>query len=327
MRAALLLAGLFAAALLVPSGEAYRTFNGVASYAPANTYDAPIFRQFAFVEGIVTQYHVLSPETFFMDQHKSRIFQFPACATLDPVLESHSPQPGDGGFPGAHDAPTRRIVDVVLASGCSVQPRSVAEVEELALAVTPRALWVNAPVIPRGLEEWTDEKLFNGPPFRPRLEGWMDGEGVQFITYETSWDATWLGSSFPANDADVYIVSYGAMFRPGFSILNVAVGSPHHSSLRAYSPIWRANCIVDADDQKCMLSVNQRDPAYYQCISVADCLRMKNSADHQVRVLQPNTFTHINCPMVSVDLNGDNYISAWEELTFPDLWVNGPVIA
>jgi hypothetical protein len=302
-------------------------FNGAGAWDPGNGWDAPIFRQFAFVEGTVTLYHVLTPETLLMDQHRSLIYQFPACMTLRPVLQAHHPSPGDGGYWEPHDAPTREIVDVVLSTGCAKQPQSEAEVWAMAAHIQHRGLWVNAPVIPEQLAELPDDRLFNGPPYRPRVTAFMEGEEVTFITYETSWHPSWVGTNFPSTDADVFIISYGAIFRPDFTIINVAAGSPHHATFRSYSPIWRANCIVDALNEKCMVSVNKQ-AGYEQCYNVATCTNMVNPhTGLQVEIKRANTFTHINCPMVAVDLNGDHYIDPWEELVFPNLWTNGPVIA
>ncbi len=298
-------------------------FNGVSSYEPANEYDAPIFRQFAFVEDTVTQYHVLSPSVFKTDSRQSHIYQFPLCQTLDPVIEQLPPIPGHPQ--GQTDSPTRHIVDVFLTTGCAVQPRSQAEVEELAMMGLERQMYVNAPVIPDNVADWPDERLFNGPPFRPRVSGWQEGERVQFITYETSWGPLWQGANFPHQDADVFIISYNAVFREGFSILNVADSSPMTDSWRSYSPIWRANCIVDPGDPKCMVSVNLQDPAYFQCRSVSECMEMKNSNGEQVQLTHPNAFTHINCPMVAVDVHKDDYINALEEIVFENLWIDGPV--
>ncbi len=322
-----ILAAVLGVLLLVagPLSASPTYYNGVASYAPGNGYDAPIFRQFAFVEGVVTQYHVLSPESFPTDARLSHIYQFPACATIRPVIEDLPPIPGHPL--GATDSPSREIVNVVLMSGCAYQPRSDEEVLALAVQMVETEMYVNAPIIPAPLDEWTDEQLYNGPPFMPRLTAYQNGAPVKFITYEASWYPTWLGTRFPNQAADVFIISYGSLFRPGFSILNSAVGTPLHDSFTSYSPIWSANCIVDADDQKCMLSVNLNDPSYYQCRSVAECTSMVNSKGHQVEVTKPNTFTHINCPMVAVDLNADSYIAPNEEIPFPRFWANGPVVA
>lgn len=305
-------------------------FNGVGSWSPASTYDAPIFRQFAFVEGRVTQYHVLSPETFFMDAHHSHIYQFPDCLTLKPVLEKHSPVPGDGGFWGEHDAPTREIVNVLLGSGCTVQPRSIAEIHALSGQMVETGLFVNAPVLPAHIQDLPDNQLYTGPPFKPRIQAWQEGVAVKFITYEASWLHPWVGINWPGEDgtsADVFMISYGAFFRPDFTIFNTAAGTPMDpTSFQKYSPMWRANCIVDHDNPKCMISVNKRDPAYYQCRSAGECLAMKNSLGNRVDTRLAATFTHINCPMVAVDLDANDYIDATEELVFPDFWVNGPVI-
>lgn len=310
-------------------------YNGVGSYAPASSYDAPIFRQFAFVEGRLTQYHVLTPETFLMDHHVSHIYQFTACSTLQPVLEKHHAAAGDGGFQGEHDAPTRDIVDVVLATGCAVQPHSVAEVQSLALTQVDRGLYVNAPVVPATVADLPDNQLFNGPPYRPRVEGWQEGVHVKFITYEASWYPTWAGIKWPGDPGNVFMVSYGAVFRPGFTILNFASGSPLDPlTFMSYSPMWRANCVVDADNPKCMVSVNLRENpydknsgrGYFQCRSAQECLSMRNLQGHEVQLRQAPTFFGINCPMVAVDLDYNDYISADEEIAFPDLWVTGPVI-
>jgi hypothetical protein len=335
-------ATLCTALLAATAVAAPQDFNGASSYAPASKWDAPIFRQFAFVEGRVTQYHVLQPEAFVMDFHRSRIYQFPECATLAPVLGGHTHAPGDGGFQGPHDAPTREIVDVVLSTACAVQPASEGEVWALASATVATGLFVNAPVVPPQYADWPDERLFNGPPFRPRVLGYQAGAEVRFLTYEASWMPTWVGANFPTEDADVFVISYGAMFRPGFTILNVAAGTPldfgrvdtttvpptvHQGTFDKYSPMWRANCIVDALDQKCGISVNLQVPGYYQCRSIAACTSMTNAQTGlRVLTIPANTFTHINCPMVAVDLNLDNYIAPEEELLFPDLWVNGPVL-
>lgn len=309
--------------------SAMRPFNGAGAAETGNGWDAPIFRTFAFVNGTTTMYHVLSPEVFLSDHHVSRIYQFPACTSLDPVLSHHHPVPGDNGFWGEHDAPTREIVDVLLATGCAAQPKSEAEVQAMALpgAIVPRGLHVNAPKIPPQLADLPDNRLFNGPPFRPRIEAFQEGVGVKFITYEATWNPIWAPTKFAQlQDANVFMVSYGPMFRPGWTVLNVAAGSPLTTTASSYSPMWRANCVVDAINQKCMVSVNQ--PAgYRQCFSVDDCLTMRNSnTGLQVMQKSPNTFTHINCPMVSVDLDGDHYIGALEDLMFPNLWTNGPVI-
>jgi hypothetical protein len=155
----------------------------------------------------------------------------------------------------------------------------------------------------------------------------MEGQPVKFITYETSWSPEWTGDAFPMNDADVYMVSYGATFRPNITIFNVAAGAPLTSTMRSYSPIWRAHCVEDAVNEKCMVSVTQQTPGYTQCTSAVACLSMVNQITGlQVIDQAPNTFTHIDCPMVAIDLNGDNYIEPWEELQFPDLWTNGPVL-
>lgn len=302
------------------------TFNGVSSWAPANEDDAPVFRQFAFVEDIVTQYHVLKPKMFLTDLHTSNAYNFPACPDLSPVFSVHEPEAGDGGFQGAHDALTRQLVDVVLAD-CSEQPTSEAEVLDRALAVNERpGFFVNAPIVPGDMVELSDEELFNGPPYRPRVTAYQAGEEVTFITYEASWYPSWANTAWPnPTDADVFIISYGPLFEEGFTILNSAVGTPHHESMDSYSPIWRGNCIVDADDPRCN-SVTLEDPAYFQCRSVAECLSMTNSNGNPVEVISPTGFTHINCPMVAADLDGDDHIDEEEEFVFPDLWVHGPVI-
>lgn len=301
-------------------------FNGVASYEPANGYDAPIFRQFAFVEGTVGQYVVLKPDLFITDHHRTNIYQFPMCKTLKPVLEDHHPAPGDGGMPVPHDAPTRRIVDVVLGTGCMVQPTSEAEVEELAVSIVERNLWVNAPRILEKFRDWPDEKLFNAPPYRPRIDAWQGGDQVQFITYEASWYPAWAMSKFP-DTADTFVISYDAIFRPGFTVLNTADSMPNTETAAAYSPIWKFFCVVDADNRKCGISITLEDPAYFQCRSLAECTNMKNSNGKRVEVMRPPTGLQIiNCPFVAVDLDGDDYIAAWEELEFPDLWADGPVI-
>lgn len=319
-RAALL--ALVALALAQPVNA--QSFNGADSWAPANGYDAPIFRQFAFVEGRVTQYHVLKPNIFRTDDHMTNIYQFPQCPDLQPVLQYHAAD---------HDAPTRQIVDVTLRSGCSIQPTTEAEAFSLAGvglatgigtdavgAVVPRNLYVNAPKIPAALEDLTDLQLYNGPPYRPRIDAWEEGKQVRFITYEASWLPSWLGTNFPAQDADVFIISYGPIFREGWSILNVAAGTPHDpETFRAYSPIWRANCIVAEDDPVCGTSVHQ--PDFQQCFSVAQCTTMPG-----VTVIQPPDFTHINCPMVAVDITKDMYVAEFEELPFPDHWKDGPVL-
>lgn len=320
-------------AALVPAGVLPHVggpYNGFGSYLPGNGYDAPIFREFAVVEGVLTQYHVLSQEIFRVDQHLSHIWQFPACSTLRPVLELHQPHPGDGGFQGPHDAPTRQIVDVVLSTGCTVQPTSEAQVHALAILENPRPMFVNAPVVPHQLENWTDQQLFNAPPYRPRIDAWQAGAPVKFITYETSWSPVWAGTKWglTQGEADVFIVSYGSIFRPGWTIFNVAVGTPLEATATSYSPVWRANCIVDAVNQKCMVSVNMLVPGYHQCSSVAECTSLVNeNTGLQVLRIMPNTFTHIDCPMVAVDVTGDDYIDSFEELVFPNLWVDGPVIA
>lgn len=301
-----------------------QSFNGASSWEPANRYDAPIFRQFAFVEGSVTMYHVFKPHIFRTDDHQSLIYQFPQCPGLRPVLQFHAAD---------HDAPTRRIVDVTLRSGCSIQPTSEAEVLQLAgvglmtgvgtnkvPAVMPRNMWVNAPKIPDALAKLPDTTLFNGPPFRPRIPAWEEGRTVTFITYEASWMPTWMGTNFPAQDADVFIISYGPIFIPGFTILNTAAGSPQHTSFRSYSPIWKGNCVVKESDPVCG-SVHQ--PEYQQCYSVAECTTLPGT----IVISTLPGFSHINCPMVAVDLNKDNHISEVEELAFPNLWVGGPVLA
>jgi len=331
-----MLAAVSMIAIAMPPGmSTHPFFYGVSSYMPGNGYDAPIFRQFAFVEGRVTQYHVLTPETFLMDAHQARVYQFPLCSTLKPVFEKHHSTPGDGGFQGDHDTPTRQITDVVLSTGCSVQPTSEAQVLSLALpgAVVPRGMFVNAPIVPAQIADLTDAQLFNSPPYRPRVEGWQEGVRVKFITYEASWYPTWVGTNFPDSDGDVFVISYSPTFRHNFTILNIAAGTPlDPTSFDKYSPMWRANCIVDAQNQKCGISVNAAIPGYTQCKAVAECLQMVNAVTGQ-RVVQtvPNTFTHINCPMVAVDIFGpngspDNYIDPSEELLFPDLWTNGPVL-
>jgi cellulose synthase/poly-beta-1,6-N-acetylglucosamine synthase-like glycosyltransferase len=174
--------------------------------------------------------------------------------------------------------------------------------------------------------DYPDARLFNGPPFRPRVNAWLDGTPVKFITYEASWMPSWIGTNFPAEQAEVFIISYEAVFRQGFTILNIAGGAPHSTTFQKYSPMWRAHCIVDAVNQKCGISVNQYVPGYFQCKTEASCLRMVNTATgFQVLDIKPSTFSHINCPMVAVDLDGDNYIAPHEEMVFPNLWVSGPV--
>ncbi len=316
------LAVLLVAGVLAGATPTY--YNGLASYAPANGYDAPIFREFSFAEGIAFQYHVLSQEAFPTDARQSKIYQFPGCTTLQPVLQRLPPIPGHPI--GATDSPTRRIVDAVLTTACRVQPTSEADVLALALQVVEYPFFVNAPEIPAALADLPDHRLYNGPPYRPRIDAWRDGERVRFITYEASWMAQYVGTVWPDGDAEVHILSYGPVFRPGFTIFNVAAGSPLTPSFRSYSPIWRGVCIVDADNPKCMVSVNMWDPAYYQCRSIAACLRMENSRGHPVEAIAPNTFTHIDCPMVAVDVDGNNYIDASEEIQFPDLWVDGPIV-
>jgi hypothetical protein len=320
-----LLALALAAGLALGPLVAAQTYAGASSHIPANGYDAPIFRQFAFVEGVVTQYHVLKPNIFVTDNGKTRIYQFPQCPSLQPVLQAHT-------VPGV-DAPTRQVVDVTLRSGCSIQPRSEADVLALAGvgamtgvgtnkvgAIVERSLWVNAPKIPARIADLPDDKLFNAPPYRPRITAWEEGQQVKFITYEASWYPSWLGTNFPAQDADVFIISYAPIFQEGFTILNVAAGTPHHTTFRAYSPIWKANCIVKSEDPRCEVSVHQ--PEYEQCFSVAECASMEG-----VEIIAHPMVSHINCPMVSVDLDRDRHIAPHEELLFPDLWVHGPVLA
>lgn len=315
-------------------------YNGVSGVIEANEYDAPIWRQFSFVEGDVATYQVLSPELFLTDAAKSVIYQFPMCETLAPVLPAPHLATMPDGQEKLVDSPTRRIVDVILSTGCSVQPTSEADIDALALVANTRPLWVNAPVLPKSLENLPTEVLFNAPPYRPLIDAYMDGEARKFMTYEANWFPNWVGNAFP-NEADVYILSAGPLFRPGFTLFNSQSGVPLHETARLYSPIWKANCIVDWEDRKCMLSVNAKDHpynpttglGYYQCKSITECLEMKQEhmedgemKVHEVVLTRPNVFTHINCPIVAIDLNKDGYVDSAEELVFPDLWLDGPVV-
>lgn len=311
-------------------GEDQHVFNDVGSYLPANKRDAPIWRQFSFIDddngGTVGQYVVLNPETFLTTDTPSNIYQFPACENLDPVLDPPEMKPlPAGGEPVAYDRPTRRIVNVQLETGCDEQPTSLEEVRELSVATVETEMWVNAPKLPEQIEDWAPERLFNAPPYRPKVPAYQGGESVQFITYEASWVHPWVGTNFPGVN-DVIIVSPTPTFRPDFSLFNVNIGGPNHASFDQYSPIWSANCLVAEDNKKCMISVNKR-AGFDQCRTLAECLNMESDSGVGTRMLGSNTFTHINCPFVAVDTNANDFIEPGEELYFPNLWVDGPVTA
>lgn len=304
-------------------------FNGAGSYLPANERDAPIWRQLNFISddegGTVGQYVVLNPDTFLTSPEPSNVYQFPDCQSLDPVLDPPLMQPRPpGGEPVAWDRPMRQIVNVHLSTGCEQQPTSVDEVASLAEAMAETGLWVNAPKLPERVADWPDEELFNAPPYRPRIDAFQDGQPVQFITYEASWIEPWVGTNMPG-DQDVFILSTSSTFRDDFTLFNVNIGAPNHESFREYSPVWRGNCIVAEDNKKCMISVNQR-AGFEQCRTVAECLAMTSTSGTPTQVIAPNTFTHINCPYVAIDTNGNDFVEPHEELFFPNLWVDGPVI-
>lgn len=309
-------------------GDDQHYYNGVGSYLPANKKDAPIWRQFSFIDdddgGTVGQYVVLNPETFLTSPKESNIYQFPACQSLDPVLESPLMQPlPSGGEPVPWDKPTRRIVNVQLETGCEVQPTSVEEVEELATETVETELFVNAPKLPEQIEDWSLDRIFNSPPYRPKVTGFQDGEPVKFITYEANWVHPWVGTNFPGEN-DVIIISPTSTFRDDFTLFNINIGGPNHPEFDKYSPIWAGNCLVAEDNKKCMISVNKK-AGFDQCRTLAECLNMESDSGVGTELIPPNTFTHINCPFLAVDTNANDFIEPHEELYFPNLWVDGPV--
>jgi hypothetical protein len=303
----------------------------VGSYLPANERDAPIWRQFSFISddegGTVGQYVVLNPDTFLTDPGVSNVYQFPGCDGLDPVLDDPVMKPRPpGGEDVAWDQPTRRIVNVELETGCETQPTSADEVRDLAVSTTETELYVNAPKIPEEIADLPDEELFNAPPYRPRIDAYQSGGTAQFITYEASWMEPWIGMNFPGTN-DVLILAPSPTFRPDFTIFNVNVGAPNHPDVAKYSPVWKGVCIVPSDNKKCMIGANER-AGFEQPRTVVEALTLDGDGDgaSDVEAIPPNTFTHVNCPFVAVDQNDDDYVQPNEELRFPSLWVDGPVI-
>lgn len=311
------------AAPLLPAGlaDGGGPYNGLDAWHPGMGYPAPIYRAFAWVEGRGVLYHSVDPELFPTDDEIGRIYQFPNCPDLRPVLADDTPQ---------RDSPQRRIVDVVLAR-CE-QPTSEAEVFAIgALHRQNRQQFVNAPVIHEPYASLPDDQLFNGPPFRPRVTAYSEGRLVKVITYDVSWLPPWLGTAFPGHNVDIFLLSHHSTFVPGvtrFSVFNGApldLRAPSLSPLnpapgthRAYSPVWAVTCVVDAADPVCGSLVGPKFPG---CASIASCSMLEGAT----LVAAPYEF--LNCPIVNTDVNGDGFLSKEEEFAFPDLWKDSGFVA
>lgn len=317
---ALLALGLVVLTLPLPSasfaGEGGGPYNGLDSWSPGMGYWAPISRSFAFVNGKGVQWHSLDPVLFPTDDSIGRIYQFPACPGLRPVLGDDTPE---------RDSPMRQIVDMVTSS-CG-QPRSEAEVFGMGvLYQLKRPMYVNAPIVPAPYDAWDDDDLFNGPPYRPRVSAFFEGAEVRLITYDANWLPPALGTAFPGHNVDIFIMSHAKVFVPGETLFDTFNGAPMDIRMptlsplnptpgthRAYSPVWAATCVMDLDDRVCG---SAKAPKFAQCRSTAECASIPGTTP----VKAP--FEFYNCPIVNTDIDGDNVLSELEEFDFPDLWVD-----
>jgi len=189
-----------------------------------------IFTQIAFAENRLITYHVLEPgavgiEAFPVDSATGKLYRFPGCPSLRPVLDdSAAPSPDSNNL--IPDAAMREVFNVVL-SQCGVQPKSADEA--LAMAVSVRSIgFVNAPSVPVPVgaavpaeQQQTADELFGPLPNpgvvdifagddlwpqhtqamtdrgfaatnvqqpdvrRARISAYTAGQLVYFITYET----------------------------------------------------------------------------------------------------------------------------------------------
>lgn len=326
MRALALLMSLAVAAPLLVAAEPgpEGPYNGLDAWNPGMGYGAPIARAFAFVEGRGVLFHSLDPGLMPTDDQIARIYQFPNCPELRPVLADDTPE---------RDSPMRRIIDIVLAS--CVQPTSELELfTGNALHRNPRQMFVNAPVVPEPYASWPDEQLFSGPPHRPRVSAWLEGQPVKFITYDASWLPPWLGTAFPGHNVEVLVLSGDAVFTPGVTRFSLFNGAPLDFKVpsvspnifspigpagthRQYSPVWAGKCLAPVDNPLCG---SFRGPEYPQCRTFAECASVPDT------MLVAAPFEFLNCPVVNTDVDGDDYLSELEEFRFPDLWVGGPVL-
>lgn len=289
-------------------------YNGLDSWNPGMGYWAPIARTMGFVEGKGVMWHSLDPVLFPTDDFIARLYQFPTCPELRPVLGDDTPQ---------RDSPMRQVIDMFV-SDCT-QPRSEAEVFGLGvLHQNKRFQYVNAPIVPEPYASWADSALFSGPPYRPRVSAFFEGQEVRFITYDVNYAPPWLGTAFPGHNVDIFITSHRHVFVPGETRFDVFNGAPMDVRLptldplnptpgthRAYSPIWTATCVVDLDDPECGSILG---PKFGQCRTVAECTSMPGTTT----LAAP--FEFYNCPIVNTDVDGDGFLSELEEFTFPDLW-------
>lgn len=116
--------------------------------------DAPnpirrIFTQLAFAEGRLVSYHVLEPgpagvEAFPTDHRRGKIFRFPGCPNLRPVLDDTAAPSSSGAL--VPDRAMRDVFNVTLPD-CSTQPTSVAQAESMATSIQGVGI-VNAPSVP-----------------------------------------------------------------------------------------------------------------------------------------------------------------------------------
>jgi hypothetical protein len=301
---------------LPPDAAEGGPYNGLDAWHPGMGYWAPIGRGLAFVEGKGVAFQTLDPVLMPTDDSLGRIYQFPNCPALRPVLGDDTP---------LVDSPMRQIIDLVLPS-CGVQPTSEAHVFAMRpLHQTKRLMYVNAPIVPQPYAEWADEQLFNGPPYRPRVTAWFEGQETRFITYDVSWLPPAAGSAFPGHNVDLFILSGDVVFERGVTRLSLFNGAPLDvrapsnpmvptlGTHRAYSPVWKATCIVPEDDPVCGAF---RGPRFDQCVTIAACASTEGTM-----LVRPPDFLFVNCPIVGVDLAGDGRLSEFpDEFVFPDLW-------
>lgn len=132
-----------------------------------------IFTQIAFAEGRLITYHVLEPgpvgiEAFPLDHATGKLYRFPGCPSLRPVLDdSAAPSPDVNHL--IPDAAMREVFNVVL-SQCGVQPKTADEV--LAMSVSIQSVgFVNAPSLPAPVgaavpeeQQQTADELFGPLP-------------------------------------------------------------------------------------------------------------------------------------------------------------------
>lgn len=289
-------------------------YNGLDSWAPGMGYWAPISRSFGFVNGKGVQWHSLDPVLFPTDDSIARVYQFPNCPELRPVFGDDTP---------ARDSPMRQVIDVVL-NACT-QPRSELDVFTIGvLHQNDRLMYVNAPIVPAPYASWSDAELFNGPPYRPRVTAFFEGQEVAFITYDVNWFPPFVGTAFPGHNVDIFLTTNSHVFVPGQTLFDVFNGAPNDIRLptlsplnptpgthRAYSPVWTATCVVDLDDPVCG---SLKGPKFPQCRSIGECSGLPGTTT------LPAGFVFYNCPLVATDLDDDGFLSELEEFPLLDLW-------